>query len=66
MRDFLEGIIHDNRQLVGMETVGTTNHEITDLALDLCRALPIGVPKYVVSTVSFSPSMSESYVTSSE
>lgn len=27
----------------------------TDLALDLCGALPLGVPKYVVSTVSFSP-----------
>jgi len=27
----------------------------TDLALDVCHALPIGVPKYVVSTVSFSP-----------
>lgn len=27
----------------------------TDLALDLCQALPMGVPKYVVSTVSFSP-----------
>jgi uncharacterized protein (UPF0261 family) len=27
----------------------------TDLALDVCRVLPIGVPKYVVSTVSFSP-----------
>ncbi len=27
----------------------------TDLALDLCSALPIGVPKYIVSTVSFSP-----------
>jgi uncharacterized protein (UPF0261 family) len=27
----------------------------TDLALDLCAALPEGVPKYVVSTVSFSP-----------
>lgn len=27
----------------------------TDAALDLCKALPIGVPKYVVSTVSFSP-----------
>ena len=26
----------------------------TDLALDLCSALPVGVPKYVVSTVSFS------------
>ncbi len=27
----------------------------TDLALDVCGALPLGVPKYVVSTVSFSP-----------
>jgi len=27
----------------------------TDLALDVCRTLPLGVPKYVVSTVSFSP-----------
>ncbi|MWD29410.1 UPF0261 family protein [Aquicoccus sp. SCR17] len=27
----------------------------TDLALDLCSALPLGVPKYIVSTVSFSP-----------
>lgn len=27
----------------------------TDLALDVCKALPIGVPKYVVSTVAFSP-----------
>jgi len=29
----------------------------TDLALDLCSALPVGVPKYVVSTVAFSPLM---------
>jgi uncharacterized protein (UPF0261 family) len=27
----------------------------TDLALDCARALPMGVPKYIVSTVSFSP-----------
>jgi len=27
----------------------------TDLVLDCCQALPLGVPKYVVSTVSFSP-----------
>lgn len=26
----------------------------TDLALDVCQALPLGLPKYVVSTVSFS------------
>ena len=27
----------------------------TDLALDVCCALPLGVPKYIVSTISFSP-----------
>lgn len=27
----------------------------TDLALDLCAALPLGIPKVVVSTVAFSP-----------
>ncbi|ASJ71935.1 Tm-1-like ATP-binding domain-containing protein [Granulosicoccus antarcticus] len=27
----------------------------TDLALDVCLALPLGVPKYIVSTVAFSP-----------
>ena len=27
----------------------------TDLALDVCAALPPGVPKYIVSTISFSP-----------
>lgn len=27
----------------------------TDVALDVCSALPVGVPKYIVSTVSFSP-----------
>lgn len=27
----------------------------TDLALDVCAAVPLGVPKYIVSTVSFSP-----------
>ena len=27
----------------------------TDAALDICQALPLGVPKYIVSTVSFSP-----------
>lgn len=27
----------------------------TDAALDICQSLPLGVPKYVVSTVSFSP-----------
>ena len=27
----------------------------TDLALDVCHSLPLGLPKYIVSTVSFSP-----------
>ena len=27
----------------------------TDAALDICAALPLGAPKYIVSTVSFSP-----------
>lgn len=27
----------------------------TDLALDCARALPMGVPKYIISTISFSP-----------
>ena len=27
----------------------------TDLALDVCLSLPLGVPKYIVSTVAFSP-----------
>src|SRR5690606_1712061 len=27
----------------------------TDLALDACAVLPLGVPKFIVSTVSFSP-----------
>ncbi|MGH1415206.1 MAG: Tm-1-like ATP-binding domain-containing protein [Pelagimonas sp.] len=37
----------------GVITLGGTMG--TDLALDVCQALPVGVPKYVVSTVSFSP-----------
>ncbi len=37
----------------GMVVMGGTMG--TDLALDCDRALPMGVPKYVISTVSFSP-----------
>jgi uncharacterized protein (UPF0261 family) len=37
----------------GMIALGGTMG--TDLALDVCSALPLGVPKYIVSTVSFSP-----------
>ena len=27
----------------------------TDLALDCAQALPLGIPKYILSTVAFSP-----------
>ena len=37
MRDFLEGIIDDNRQLVGMDAVGAADDETADLARDLLR-----------------------------
>lgn len=39
----------------GMVVLGGTMG--TDLALDATRAVPLGVPKYIVSTVSFSPLM---------
>ena len=42
-----EGAVHGVAALGG--SMGT------DLALDLCAALPLGVPKYVVSTIAFSP-----------
>ncbi|MEO9781938.1 MAG: Tm-1-like ATP-binding domain-containing protein [Sedimentitalea sp.] len=37
----------------GMIVLGGTMG--TDLALDVCASLPLGVPKYIVSTVAFSP-----------
>lgn len=37
----------------GMVAMGGTMG--TDLALDCAQALPLGVPKYIISTVSFSP-----------
>ncbi|MBZ0162634.1 MAG: Tm-1-like ATP-binding domain-containing protein [Notoacmeibacter sp.] len=37
----------------GMVAMGGTMG--TDLALDCARALPMGLPKYIISTVSFSP-----------
>ncbi|MDE1131714.1 MAG: Tm-1-like ATP-binding domain-containing protein [Ascidiaceihabitans sp.] len=46
-RIFTEGMFD------GMIVLGGTMG--TDLALDVCSALPLGVPKYIVSTVSFSP-----------
>lgn len=45
--------LHNEGRIDGAIVLGGTMG--TDLALDLCAALPLGVPKYVVSTVSFSP-----------
>ena len=45
--------IHRAGRMHGVIVLGGTMG--TDLALDLCLALPVGVPKYVVSTVAFSP-----------
>ncbi|MGI9354126.1 MAG: Tm-1-like ATP-binding domain-containing protein, partial [Rhizobiaceae bacterium] len=42
-----------NGKIDGMIAMGGTMG--TDLALDCARALPVGVPKYIISTVSFSP-----------
>ncbi len=44
--------LHDAGQFDGVIVLGGSMG--TDLALDLCAALPLGVPKYIVSTVSFS------------
>jgi uncharacterized protein (UPF0261 family) len=45
--------LHTEGRIHGAIVLGGTMG--TDLALDLCAALPVGVPKYVVSTVAFSP-----------
>ena len=45
--------LYQERKFDGVIILGGTMG--TDLALDVCMALPLGVPKYVVSTVSFSP-----------
>ncbi|MBB3995691.1 uncharacterized protein (UPF0261 family) [Sulfitobacter undariae] len=45
--------MHAEGRMDGMIVLGGTMG--TDLALDCAQALPMGVPKYVVSTVSFSP-----------
>lgn len=44
--------LHAGGKIHGMLALGGTMG--TDLALDCARALPIGVPKYLVSTVAFS------------
>lgn len=45
--------LHTDGKFDGVVILGGTMG--TDVALDICQALPMGVPKYVVSTVSFSP-----------
>lgn len=45
--------LYDHDRFDGAIILGGTMG--TDLALDVCAALPLGVPKYIVSTVSFSP-----------
>ena len=45
--------LHADGRIDGMLALGGTMG--TDLALDCAGALPLGVPKFVVSTVSFSP-----------
>ncbi|MCH2076012.1 MAG: Tm-1-like ATP-binding domain-containing protein [Rhodobacteraceae bacterium] len=49
----LTGKLHAEGKIDGMIVLGGTMG--TDLALDCAQALPMGVPRYVVSTVSFSP-----------
>ena len=44
---------HGEGEVDGIIILGGTMG--TDLALDVCQALPLGVPKYIVSTVAFSP-----------
>jgi len=45
--------LHNEGMFDGMIILGGSMG--TDLALDVTSALPLGVPKYIVSTVSFSP-----------
>lgn len=49
----LAASLHSDGKIDGVIILGGTMG--TDLALDVCQALPLGAPKYIVSTVSFSP-----------
>ncbi|MEM9106998.1 MAG: Tm-1-like ATP-binding domain-containing protein [Pseudomonadota bacterium] len=49
----LTGDLYQQGKIDGMVALGGTMG--TDLALDCARALPVGIPKLIVSTVSFSP-----------
>ena len=48
----LTRMLYEQGQLDGIIVLGGTMG--TDLALDVCAALPLGVPKFVVSTVAYS------------
>ena len=48
--------LSEEGRISGMVALGGTMG--TDSALDCARALPIGVPKYIISTVAFSPLIS--------
>ena len=45
--------LHAEGKIDGLIAMGGTMG--TDLALDCARALPVGVPKYIISTVAYSP-----------
>jgi uncharacterized protein (UPF0261 family) len=45
--------LHAEGRIDGMIAMGGSMG--TDLALDCARALPMGVPKYIISTIAFSP-----------
>ncbi len=49
----LTATLYAEGRIDGMIGLGGTMG--TDLVLDCCQALPLGVPKYVVSTIAFSP-----------
>ena len=49
----LAGQLHADQKIHGVVILGGSMG--TDLALDVCLALPLGVPKYIVSTIAFSP-----------
>lgn len=49
----LAGEIQAAGEIDGMLAIGGTM--ATDLALDVCEALPLGTPKFIVSTIAFSP-----------
>lgn len=45
--------LYDEGTIAGMIALGGSMG--TDLALDVAKALPLGVPKFVISTIAFSP-----------